>query len=260
MGYLHGGRSGFTKAGLDLLATRENEVSSRMGIALLKFDAPVRVAAMPGIWSMDYAWVYIGHLFAMQFMSGATIFEKAYTPGQWTRWEITSSDDAKSKSTMERAFIGRVDGTEWWRFKAMIPSSRDGRDVVDTVVLEGQFRPQGDQMKELVRMRGKLPGNAEAQEMIVPQSLTVLPLSGAFTSKPTPESIAGATVGTERIGSFDARHLKFGMGSGTLEWWLADPAPGGWVRFKVSSGNTTAYQMDMVGQGTGAQSELGIKL
>jgi hypothetical protein len=262
IGYLHGGRSGFTKAGLDLLATRETELSSRMGIALLRFDAPVQAPAMvSGIWTMDYAWVFIGQLFAVQYMSGATIFEKAYTAGQWTRWDITSSDDPKTKYAMERAFIGKTsDGGEWWRFKSLISSNRDGRDVVDTVILEGLLKPQGESLKQLVRMRGKLPGNAEPQEMIVPQSFTVLPLSGSFTSRPTQESIDGATVGTEAVGSFQARHLKFGMGGGTLEWWLADNAPGGWVRFKVSSGTSTAYQMDLVDSGTGAKSELGIKI
>jgi hypothetical protein len=262
IGYLHGGRSGFTKAGLDLLATRETELSSRMGIALLRLDAPVQAPGMiPGIWSMDYAWIFIGQLFAVQYMSGATIFEKPYTAGQWTKWEITTADDPKSKYAMERAFIGRTsDGGEWWRFKSLISSNRDGKDVVDTVVLEGLLKPQGESLKQLVRMRGKLPGNAEAQEMIVPQSFTVLPLSGSFSSRPTQESIDGATVGTETVGAFQAKHLKFGMGGGTLEWWLADTAPGGWVRFKVSSGDTAAYQMDLVGSGTGATSELGIRI
>jgi hypothetical protein len=50
------------------------------------------------------------------------------------------------------------------------------------------------------------------------------------------------------------------MGGGNLEWWLADNAPGGWVRFKVSGGGDKSYQMDMVGQGAGAKSELGIRL
>ncbi len=264
IGYLHGGRSGFTKPGLDLLATRESELSTRMGIPLYSFNAPPAVAgiAIPGVWTMDYAWIYIGQLFAVQYMSGATLFEKPYQPGQWTKWEIKSADDPKAKETMERAFIGKAaDGSEWWRHKSLVSSTRDGKEVVDTVIIEVQFKPQGESMKQIVRMRGKLPGNAEAQEMIVPQSFTVLPLSGAFQMRPTPESIEGATVGTETVGSFTgAKHLKFGMGGGNLEWWLADAAPGGWVRFMVSSGGKSAYQMDLVGSGTGATSELGIKM
>ena len=31
-------------------------------------------------------------------------------------------------------------------------------------------------------------------------------------------------------------HVVFGMGAGTLEWWIADSAPGGWVKFKASNG------------------------
>jgi hypothetical protein len=262
IGYLHGGRSGFTQPGLDLLATRGDEVSRRMGIPLLSLTAPVPVpAAMPGVWTMDYAWTYIGQLFAVQYMSGATIFEKAYTPGQWTRWEIKTGSDAKARETMERAFLGKTsDGGEWWRLKSLIASSRDGRDAVDTVVLEALFKPQGEGLKQLVRMRGKLPGNPEAQEMMVPQQFAVFPLTGAFQMRPTQESIDGATVGTEAVGTFQAKHLKFGMGGGNLEWWLADTAPGGWVRFKVSSGSDVAYQMDMVGSGSGATSELGIRI
>jgi hypothetical protein len=262
IGYLHGGRSGFTQAGLDLLATRQTEVSQRMGIALYSLDAGVRTAAMaPGVWSLDYAWIYIGQLFAVQYMSGATIVEKPYTPGQWTRWEIRSGTDATARETMERAFLGKTsDGSEWWRLKSLVGGNRDGKEVVDTVILEALFRPEGESIRQLVRMRGKLPGNAEAMEMIVPQAFSVLPLSGAFQMRPTPESIEGATVGTEAVASFQAKHVKFGLGGGTLEWWLADAAPGGWVRFRISSGAETAYQMDMVGQGTGATSELGIRM
>jgi hypothetical protein len=263
IGYLHGGRSGFTKAGLDYLATRETDVSTRMGIPLYSLIAPpmAAVAAVPGIWTLDYAWIYIGQLFAVQYMSGATLFEKAYQPGQWTRWEIKTADDPKSKEVMERAFLGKLaDGSEWWRHKSMVSSTRDGKEVVDTVILEVQFKPQGDATKQIVRMRGKLPGNAEAQEMIVPQMFTILPLTGAFQMRPTQESIDGATVGTETVGSVQAKHVKFGMGGGTLEWWLADTSPGGWVRFIVSGSGKNVYQMDMVGQGTGATSELGIKM
>jgi hypothetical protein len=138
--------------------------------------------------------------------------------------------------------------------------NRGGNDVVDTVTLEAMFKPMGPQVKQLVRMRGKLPGNPEPQEMIVPQAMSMLPMSGAFGMKPTPESLDGATVGAETVDRFSAKHVKFGMGGGSIEWWLADAAPGGVVKFKASnnSGKGT-YQMEMVAQGTGAVSELGIK-
>ncbi len=262
-GYLRGDRNGFTKSGLELLASRESALSSKLGIAA---SQPAGVStgvgmAMPGVWSMDYAWVYVGQLFAMQYMSGATVVEKEYTPGQWSKWEITPSDNPKEKQTMERAFLGKTaDGGEWWRLKSIMHNNRDGKDVVDTVTLEALFKPMGPQIKQLVRMRGKLPGNPDPQEMIVPQTMAMLPLTGAFGMKPTPESLDGATVGTETVDGFSAKHVKFGMGNGTIEWWLADAAPGGVVRFKVSNNNGKgAYQMEMVGQGTGATSELGIK-
>jgi hypothetical protein len=153
MGYLHGGRSGFTKSGLDLLATRESEVSTRMGIPLYSFDAAPRSSgvAMPGVWTMDYAWIYIGQLFAVQYMSGATIFEKVYTPGQWTKWEMTTSDNPSDKQTMERAFIGKTsDGSEWWRLKTVVSSGNSA----DTVIVVAWFKPQGESMTHIVRRRG----------------------------------------------------------------------------------------------------------
>ena len=88
----------------------------------------------------------------------------------------------------------------------------------------------------------------------------MLSMSGAFPFKPTPESVAGATIGTETVGSVSARHVRYGAGGGTLDWWLSDTTPGGWLRFSVTDDQKKqAYKMEMIGQGTGAQSETGIK-
>ena len=255
--YLRGDRNGFSKGSLDLFGSREAELSSAFGIsaAANASAAPAGVgprgAGAPGVWTMDFAWAYIGQLFAVQYLSGATMFETTYQPGQWTKWQITTAGD-NEKQTVERAFLfTTADGGEWWRMKTTSGS--------DTVVFEGLFKPMGDTVKQLVRMRGKFPGNAEAQEMIVPQAMSMMSSAGSLGGRPTAESVAGATVGTETAAGVSARHVRYGTGAGTLDWWLSDARPGGWVRFSASDQDKKEmYRMEMTEQGTGATSELGV--
>jgi hypothetical protein len=239
-----------------VLGPREPELSSTFGIsATANASAAPAVpggrGAATGVWTMDFAWAYIGQLFAVQYLSGATMFETAYQPGQWTKWQITTAGD-NERQTVERAFLFTTDdGGEWWRIKTTSGS--------DTIVFEGLFKPQGDSIKQLVRMRGKFPGNAEAQEMLVPQQMAMLSSAGAMGGRPTPESIQGASVGTENVAGVSARHVRFGTGAGTLDWWLSDARPGGWVRFSASDQDKKEmYRMEMTDQGTGATSELGV--
>jgi hypothetical protein len=271
-GFLHGDHSGFTQAGLDLLGARQSELSGILGVAVMQAGAAGgvssgsmgngRMARMPTVWSTDYAWSYIGELFAMEYASGASLFETAYKPGEWTRWDISQSDDPDSKQTLERAFLGTTpDSGEWWRMKTTVSHKEDDKVVVDTVVLESLFKPMGENMKHLVRMRGKLPGSKDAQELMVPTGMSMIPMSALFPMKPTPESIQGATVGTDNIstgdGSVSAKHVRFGAGGGSIDWWLTDAVPGGWAKFTGGNGQET-YTMQMTGQGTGAKSELGV--
>jgi len=271
-GFLRGDRGGFNQAGLDLLAARQSDLSGLLGIAVMQAGAVDgggvrtmgggRTARMPTVWSTDYAWSYIGELFALEYASGASLFETEYKPGQWTRWDITQSDDPDTKQTLERAFLGTApDSGEWWRMKTTVSRKEDDKVVVDTVVLESLFKPMGENMKQLVRMRGRLPGNKDAQELMVPAGMGMIQLSSLFPIKPTPESIQGATVGTESIatgnGSVSAKHVRFGAGGGSIDWWLSDGVPGGWVKFTGGNGQDT-YTMQMIGQGTGAKSELGV--
>ncbi|MDH5234144.1 MAG: hypothetical protein OEW77_04230, partial [Gemmatimonadota bacterium] len=106
-------------------------------------------------------------------------------------------------------------------------------------------------------------GNSEPQEMLVPEQWSMWNMMGAFRAKPTAESLEGATVGMEDVktdaGTFHARHVRFGQGGGTLEWWLDDSAVGGWVKFAaVDDDKKPRYTMELVGKGTGAKSELGV--
>lgn len=219
---------------------------------------------MPGQWTADASWMYVSHMFAMMYGTGANVFDKPYQPGQWTRWQM-QGDDEDDKQTVERAYLmATPDGGEWWRFKS-ITTSRDGNRVVaDTVVLEGLFKRMSEGTQQLVRMRGKMPGDREANEMMVPQNMSTVNTWGMFGTRPTPESVEGATVGTETIrtpaGSFTAKRVRFGSPGGRQEWWTTDQVPGGWVKYRVSeSDDEVNYVMELVAHGTGAKSELGVR-
>ena len=263
-GYLNGDRSGFTKGSLDLLKSREARLAALFGISMSSGGGGGgggRGMRGPAVWNTDFAWIFISQLFAVQYLSGATMFEKEYQPGEWTKWVVKMEDDDEVQ-TVERAFIGKqTDGGEWWRMKTI---TTDG-DEADTVSLEALFRPEpgNEYVQKLLRMRAKLPGNTEAQEMMVPEQWAMWNMMGAFQFKPTPESIEGATVGTEDVktaaGTFRAKHVRFGQGGGTLEWWLDESSVGGWVKFAaVDNEKKPRYTMELAGKGTGAKSELGV--
>jgi hypothetical protein len=265
-GYLSGDEAGFSKAGLDLLKSKRSSIAASFGVSADVAQAGSGGGArgmggMPAVWTTDFAWIWIHSMFAMQYLSGATMFEKDYKPGEWTQWKVTSAN-SEDVQTIERAFIGRqADRGEWWRMKTVMTSG----DKADTIIMESLFRPDStnEYMQQLVRMRGKFPGNAEAQEMMVPEQYGMWNMTGAFGSKPTKESIDGATVGTESIttpaGTFRAKHVRFGGGYGTLDWWIDDTAVGGWVKFSaLDNEKKPTYTMELIGKGTGAKSELGI--
>lgn len=263
-GWLEGDASGFTAAGLAVLEAREPQLRGSFGLAAVAAgNGGGRGMRAPAVWGTDFAWVWISQLFAVQYLSGATMFEKEYLPGEWTRWRITTADDDAVQES-ERAFLGRTaDGGEWWRTRTII---KDG-DGADTVTLEALFRPEegNANLQRLVRMRAKLPGSSEAQEMMVPGQWTTWNMMGSFSGRPTKESLEGATVGTERVttpaGTFTARHVRFGQGGGTIDWWLDESATGGWVKFSaIDDEKKPQYTMELVGKGTGAKSELGVTI
>lgn len=262
--YVGGDQSGFTKAGLDLLKSREKQVAAAFGVSMTVASAGGMGVRGPAVWGADYAWVFIAQLFTIQYLSGSTMFETDYKPGEWTRWQVTVADD-DDKQTNERAFLGKpTDGGEWWRMKT-IDIHSDG--TADTVSLEALFKPEpgNDVAQTLVRMRGKLPGNSEAQELIVPEQYAMWNMAGSMGRRPTKESIEGATIGVETVttpaGTFKAKHVRFGMGGGTMDWWLDDTAVGGWVKFQMlDDSKKPRYTMELVGKGTGAKSELGVTI
>jgi hypothetical protein len=269
--WMGGDEFGFSKPGLDLLKSRRRQIASSFGVS-----ADVAQAGGAGTrglrgaaWTTDYAWVYISGLFAMQYLSGATMFEGNYKPGEWTKWSMKDADNEDEAQQTERAFLGKTaEGAEWWRLKT-INSYKDGDDkqTADTVVLEALFKPDpsNEALQQLVRMRGRFPGQTEAQELMVPQQWGMWNMNGAFSMKPTKESIEGATVGTESVttpaGKFAAKHVRFGQGGGTMDWWLDETTIGGWVKFTAfDNEKKPTYTMELIAKGTGAKSELGITI
>lgn len=113
-------------------------------------------------------------------------------------------------------------------------------------MLEGLFKPAGDGLQELVRMRGRMPGEREASELMVPENMTTLQAWGTFRSHPTQESVEGATVGTENVTAF------------RQEWWLSPQVPGGWVQYDVSGEDKDeGFRIRLIAHGSGTTSELG---
>jgi len=268
--YALGDESGFSTSSLDVLKSKRSQLASLFGVPAVVAQAGSSARGMhgPGVWSTDYAWVWISQLFAVQYLSGASMFESNYKPGEWTKWSVTTEENSEETQQTERAFIGKnTDGAEWWRFKT-ITNYKDGdKAAADTVTLEALFKPQpnNENLQQLVRMRGKFPGNAEAQELMVPEQWATWNLSGGFGMKPTKESVDGATIGVEDVktpaGTFKAKHVRFGQGGGTLDWWLDETAAGGWVKFSATDNDKKPrYTMEMIAKGVGAKSELGITL
>ena len=220
------------------------------------------IAGRVRMFTPDMTWAYVSYLWGLMYMSGATMFETDYKAGEWTQWEIVDASQPEEKLVLERALLSRAaDKSEWWRIKTI---SSDPESA-DTIILESQFKPMDEDglTMQVVRMRGKLPGDTEGKELMVPEHLAMLSMS-AFPMKPTAESIAGATVGTEsvRVGgsSYTAKRVKFGNAGGDMQWWLADKAPGTVIKVEFSGREADQkWTMQMVGAGNGAKSELGVK-
>lgn len=270
--WLGGDESGFTKAGLDLLSPKRATIASLFGMSATVAQASSGMSGRgmrgPNMYAGDNAWIWISQLFTVQYLSGAAMFESNYKPGEWTKWSITTADSEDEQQQTEKAFLGKTaEGAEWWRFKT-ITSYKDGdKTTADTIVLESLFKPEpgNEQMQQLVRMRGKFPGQTEAQEMMVPQQWGMWNMNGSMGMKPTKESVEGATIGTETIttpaGTFKAKHVRFGQGGGSIDWWLDETAIGGWVKFTATDNDKNPqYTMQLIGKGTGAKSELGVTI
>ena len=239
-----------------------NAVGNRAGAAM--------GARLGAVWGPQMAQFYTGYLFSLAFHSGSYApAGEVYDQGEWTKWRIVQTGQEGPAPEFERAFIRReADGAEWWRVRYVVfGDDGSGQMKPDTILLEGKFSPD---RSRLVRLRGKMPGDAQANEMPVEENTY-----GYVEPTPlTAESLQGATVGTETVsvpaGSFTARHVRYGAmgGGGTTEWWLNDGVPGGMVKYSQTSAQETDaeegspdpynYTVELIAHGTGATSATGI--
>ena len=227
-------------------------------------------ARLSAAWGPHMMQFYTGYLFSLAFHSGSYApAGEVYEPGEWTKWRIVQTGQEGPPPEFERAFIRReADGSEWWRVRYVVfGDDGSGQMKPDTILLEGKFSAD---RSTLVRLRGKMPGDAQANEMPVEE--------GTYGySEPIPltaESLQGATVGTENVsvpaGNFSARHVRYGAagGGGTTEWWLNDNVAGGMVKYSATSAQESTaeegspdpynYTVELLGHGTGATSATGI--
>lgn len=216
------------------------------------------VARFPDTWTTQWTNLYTGYLFNIAFGAGNySVTEDAYAPGEYTRWQMLENDEPTG-AYIRRAFLARTDeGNEWWHV------TYENAETDEAIILEGLFSPN---QEELLRLRGQFPGE-EAKEMPVEEG------TYGYTQPRTlsPESIEGATVGTETIsvpaGSFEAQHVRYGTPGATLEWWMDDDVPGALVKYlrRADSGSDDAerstpasWVVELESYGDDAESELGV--
>lgn len=245
-----------------VIDTAARTAGEGIGSAIGSRAAGAVAARLPAVWTPDLTGIYVNYLFTMAFHSGSYTFEGMdYQPGEWTRWRMTDSEDPGQPPEMERAFLHRRDdGMEWWRVK-YVTDTGEGRD---SLTVEALFDPTTG---EFARMRSRMPGEVEAQELPVEE--------GAYgyvaPRRLTAASLEGATVGTASVrvpaGTYTARHIRYGgMGSGTHEWWLSDNVPGGAVKYgrhmsDVERDGPDPYNWvaELAASGRNATSELGVQ-
>jgi hypothetical protein len=194
--------------------------------------------------------MYMGVIFSYAFSSGGyDISQVDYKPGQYTRWNGKNQNG--KGLTIERAHLfDDAQGRQWWKVKFIDENQK-------TTILEGLLDPA---QKKFVRMRAKFPDDKEGNEMAMTDQNYYQP-----PQKLTPESIAGATKGTESVtvpaGTFTASHVVFGAMDGTREWWTVSNVPGGAVKqlLKNPHSDDDRWEMELAAYGNDAKSELGTK-
>jgi hypothetical protein len=207
---------------------------------------------------------YTQFMFSMAFGSGGfAIGSSDFKPGQYVRFQVPGQGESKgsgrASGSIERAYLGDDgEGNQWWKVKFV------GDDKKEAVILEALLSPKDGKM---LRLRGKFPQEPEGREMAVTENSTYVP-----PTRLSPKSVEGATKGVESVtvpaGTFNARHVVFGDGLSTFEWWLADKVPGGTVKQlgrgggpgQAGSGRGGEFVLELVAFGGDAQTELGTKL
>jgi hypothetical protein len=227
-------------------ANAAGEAAGRAIVA--HFVGPVVPGAPAGLAGPQMMTYYANWMFTLAFNSGGYWLPNSDLQlGQSVTFEFVSNGE---KQRMERAYLTKLpNGDQWWRVKWYSLT-----DKPDTVIFEAMFNPDRSQ---LLRMRGKTSGQ-QAGEIPVEQNTGITWREPTYL---TTESLNAATVGTESVttpaGTFSAKHIRYTlMGGGTYEWWAADNAPGGVVKYVVSYGSDS-YTETLFAIGSNATTELG---
>lgn len=188
-------------------------------------------------------------VFAYTFSPGGLwLGQTEYQPGEWTQFEVQPAADEADTIHLERALLKRdPNGHEWWRL-----SWSQGEE---TWVYEALLDPAEEQ---LLRLRARdAKGNEE--EIPVTEETAYYP-----STKLTPESIEGATVGEEEIttsvGSFTAQHVEYKSTStkGKTKWWLSDQIPGGVIKYQmIEQDENVVWTSTLAEMGDDATTQLG---
>jgi hypothetical protein len=202
----------------------QQAVSKRVEQAVYKRMAPRGELPPPGNpnWG-QYMAFQAQVVFSYSFSAGGFwLGQVGYAPGDTTTfdWQATGEDSV----IMEKAFLKKLpDGKEWWRV-----SWTQGQD---NWVYEALMDTEGGQ---LLRLRARDADGNEGEVPVTGETIYIPP------TEPTPESIAGATVGTESVktpaGTFQADHIVYLStgGEGQIEFWTTDKVPGGVVQYLLS--------------------------
>lgn len=202
---------------------------------------------------------YTQYIFSLAFGSGGyAVATEDYKPGNFTRWNLSSSGEKGKGATLERArLFDDAEGNQWWKVKWV-----DG-EKGDTIILEALLSPKDAKM---LRLRGKFPNDQAGKEMAVSDNAWYVP-----PQKLSQKSIEGATTGTENVtvpaGGFSAKKVVFGDVASTHTWWLANGVPGQTVKQETrgqkhgggDGPDSSNYTMELAAYGANAVTELGTK-
>jgi hypothetical protein len=200
----------------------ERAVSERIEQALYKKLAPKEKLPPPKSpnWGQFMA-LQAQVIFAYAFSAGGYwMGQVAYQPGEMTKFEWKSKDNETVE--LERAYLKKPeDGKEWWRASWV---EQDGSWIYEALISTTDGTLLRLRAKDANGNTGEVPVSGDTVIYMAPQELTE-------------ESIAGATVGREKVstpaGSFDADHVVYMAvsGEGQVEWWITDNVPGGVVKY-----------------------------
>lgn len=244
-----------------LLDSLLNAAGDRVGAAIGdRVGTAIAGHALVGLHGLtpELTQAYAMGVFATVYYYGGYNWQgKPFAPGQFTQWE---GHNTVQGDFFEKAFLKReANKQEWWRVRVV--ETENGK--TEEAVFEALFSAPGKTGEQkILRMRAKLPGQAKGGEVPITsqnQESWVLRPSGQLT----PESLKGATVGTENVtvpaGTYQkARHVRFVHGAGQVDWWLSDAVPGGVVKYAFTatdeeSGQAETSTMQLKKVGTGAK-------